>query len=86
MRFVPLFDRIVVRPLDLKVESKIIIPDVVKGDSCVGEVVALGKDVKNLKLNSKVVFDRHNSVEFRFGSQCVLILKEVDVLALIIYE
>ncbi|MEK7777577.1 MAG: co-chaperone GroES [Chloroflexota bacterium] len=90
--FLPLADRVMVKPLEReeKTKSGIVIPDTAKEKPQQGEVVALGPgrvtdDGKRipleLKVGDKVIYSKFAGTEWKDGDVEYLILRESDILA-----
>jgi len=94
MSFKPLQDRIAIKPIhqDEKTLGGIIIPDTAKEKPVKGEVVAVGKGVKDdkgvvhpleLKVGDKVLYGKWAGTEVKIDGQDLVIMKESDVLGII---
>ena len=86
MNIQPLFDKVLIKPqkVEEKTASGIYIPDTAKQDKPqIGEVVAIGKDVKDVKVSQNVVFAKYGPTEITVESEDYLIVKEEDILATI---
>ncbi len=91
----PLYDRVVVKPIEEKEEktaSGIIIPDSAKEKPSEGEVVAVGEGrlLENgqvaplkVKVGDKVVYSKYAGNEFVIDGQELIVLREDDILAVI---
>lgn len=81
----PLADRIVAEPVEAetKTASGILLPDQAKEKTQVAKVVAVGKDVKEVKVGDKIVHTEYGPNRFKQGSTELLIVKEEDVLAVV---
>lgn len=79
----PLADRIVAirEKAETKTASGLYLPDAAKEKSVVAEVVAVGKDVKEVKVGDKVVYKEYAPTELKTNGTEYMILKEEDVLA-----
>ena len=95
MKVKPLHDRILVKRLDSeeKTAGGIIIPDTAKEKPVQGEVVAVGagkKDEKgdrivmDVKAGDKVLFSRYGGTEVKVGGDELLIMREDDILGIIV--
>ena len=91
MELIPLFDRVVVKPLPIKQEKigSIILPEIAKQPE-ISEVIALGigklddKEAKfQVKIGDKVIFNKFNGNEFKIDNENYTIIKEKDILAII---
>ena len=85
MNFKPLGERVLVERLeeDIKTASGIIIPDNAKEKPLEGIVKAIGSEVKDVKVNDKVVFGKYSGTEVKLDGKEYLILKLEDVLGVI---
>jgi chaperonin GroES len=79
----PLADRIVavLEAAENKTASGLYLPDGAKEKSVVAKVVAVGKDVKEVKVGDRVVYKEYAPTELKTGGVEYLILKEEDILA-----
>lgn len=91
MELIPLFDRVVVKPLPIKQEKlgNIILPEIAKQPE-ISEVIALGvgkldgNEIKfQVKIGDKVIFNKFNGNEFKINNENYTIIKEKDILAII---
>lgn len=85
MALKPLADRVIIKRLEAenKTASGIVLPDTAKEKPEEGEVVEVGKDVKEVKKGDKVVFSKYSPSEVKQDGEEYLIVKEEDVLAII---
>ncbi len=94
MKFRPLHDRIAIKPLAQEEKSAggIIIPDTAKEKPMQGEVVAVGKGIKDDKGNLQalevqvgdlVLYGKWAGTEVKVDSQDLIIMKESDVMGII---
>jgi chaperonin GroES len=81
----PLADRVVIEQMDqeAKTASGIVLPETSKEKPEEGTVVAVGKDVKEVKKGDKVVFSKYGPTEVKIDNNEYLILKEEEILAII---
>ncbi|RJP27435.1 MAG: co-chaperone GroES [Candidatus Omnitrophota bacterium] len=95
MQITPLGDRILVKPLEAEDKTKggIILPDTAKEKPQEGRVVAVGKgkvleDGKvqplEVKPGDKILYGKYSGTEIKLEDEEHLIIKEEDVLAIII--
>lgn len=91
----PLSDRVVVKPLDREevTKSGIVLPDTAKEKPQEGEVLAVGPGrvletgerlVPDLKQGDRILFAKYAGTEFKLDQQELLILRESDVLAIVL--
>jgi len=85
MALQPLGDRIVAKPVEPEAASPagILLPDQAKEKTTVAQVLAVGKDVKEVKVGDKIVHSEYGPNRFKQGSEELLIVKEEDVLAVV---
>ncbi len=82
MNFKPLGERVLVERLeeDTKTASGIIIPDNAKEKPLEGKILAIGSEVKDVKVGDRVVFGKYSGTEIKLEGKEYLILKLEDVL------
>ena len=92
VKFVPLADRVVVRPLEGEQTTKggIYLPDTAKEKPQEGEVVAAGPGrvsddgtsiPMELAVGDRVIYSKYAGSEYKDGDDEYLILRESDILA-----
>ncbi len=81
----PLADNLIIKRLEAeeKTASGIVLPDSAKEKPEQGEVVAVGKDVKEVKKGDRVIFGKYSPNEVKMGEEDYLVVKEEDVLAVV---
>jgi len=81
----PLGDRVVAvrEEAATKTASGLYLPDNAKEKPVVAKVVAVGKDVKNVKNGDKVLYKEYSTTEIKIGGTEYLIVREEDVLGTI---
>ena len=95
MQFRPLHDRVVVRRLDKDETPKggIIIPETAKEKPQEGEVIAAGPGVRDdkgfmtamsVRAGDKVLFGKWSGTEVKIDGQDLLIMKESDILGILV--
>jgi chaperonin GroES len=79
----PLGDRIVaIRDVpETKTASGLYLPEAAKEKTTVAAVVAVGADVKEVKVGDRIVYKEYSITELKTGGKEYLIVKEEDVLA-----
>ena len=93
-KIVPLYDRILVRRIDVEEISAggIVIPDNAKEKPLQGEILAAGTGTLNdngaltplaVKVGDRVLFAKWSGTEVTVGGEELLIMKESDVLAIV---
>jgi chaperonin GroES len=91
----PLGDRVVVKPLAREevTKSGIVLPDTAKEKPQQGEVLAVGdgrildsgERVKmDVKVGDKVLFAKYSGTEFKIDDDELLVLREQDILAIVL--
>ena len=94
MALKPLWDRIVVRPLEAseKTKSGLVLPDTAKEKPQEGKVLAVGNGrllddgaVKSLEIKNgdRVLYGKYSGTEVSLEGEDYLILREEDVLAVV---
>jgi chaperonin GroES len=85
MNLQPLADRIVAKPLEAetKTAAGILLTEQAKDKTRVAQVVAVGKETKEVKVGDKILHAEYGPDGFKHGTDDYLILKEEDVLAVI---
>ena len=81
----PLADRVVaVRDaVQTQTASGIYLPDNAKEKPVLAKVVAVGPEVKNIKIGAKIVYKEYSTTELKIDGTEYIIVKEEDVLATI---
>ena len=85
MQLTPLADRLVLKRVEAtqKTKTGIVLPDTAKEKPEEGQVVAAGKEVKEVKKGDRVLFSKYAPTEVKVEGVEYLIVKEEDVLAVI---
>ncbi|HSX14985.1 MAG TPA: co-chaperone GroES [Candidatus Saccharimonadales bacterium] len=85
MKLQPLADRIVAKSLEAQTQTStgLYIPDTAKEKPQVGEVLAVGKDVKEVRVGDQILYAKYGPNEVKVDDQELLLLKEEDVLAVV---
>ena len=94
MNIKPLSDRVVIKPAepDEKVQGGIIIPDTAKEKPQKGEIVAVGPgkasesgDIipMSVKVGDTVLYGKYSGTEVTIDNKDYLIVREIDILAVI---
>ncbi|PKB83338.1 MAG: co-chaperone GroES [SAR202 cluster bacterium Io17-Chloro-G9] len=92
MNFVPLGERVIVKPIEQEQQTKggIFLPDTAKEKPQEGEVVALGpgrvsedgnRIPMELSKGDRVIYSKFAGTEYKDGDDEYLILRESDILA-----
>jgi len=79
----PLDDRIVAQQLEAqtKTASGLFLPDSAQEKPKVAKVVAIGKNVKGVKVGDQIIYKEYSATEVKVDGDKYLIVKEEDVLA-----
>ena len=93
MKIKPLFDRVVLKPLEREKETKggIILPTAAQDKSQLGLVVAVGsgknvegKDIgMNVKVGDKVLYGKYTGTEITIDEDKFVVVRQPDILAII---
>jgi chaperonin GroES len=95
MKLRPLHDRVVVKRLEqeTKTASGIVIPDAAAEKPDQGEVLAVGPGKRNdkgdfvalnVKVGDRVLFGKWSGTEVKVGGEDLLIMKESDILGVLV--
>ncbi|MCA9349838.1 co-chaperone GroES [Candidatus Saccharibacteria bacterium] len=81
----PLADRVVLEKIEVTVKSPagIILPENAQEKTEQGKVLAIGVDVKELKVGQVVLYSQYGPTNYKIEGQEILLLKEEDVLAVV---
>lgn len=66
-----------------KTATGLLLPDSAKEKPVVAQVVAIGKEVKEVKVGDLIVYKEYAPTELKTGGQEYLIVSEEDVLAVV---
>lgn len=85
MNIQPLADRVVLEQLELeeKTKSGIILPQDAQEKPKMAKVLAVGKDVKDVKSGDKVLYKSYGPDDVKVDGKEYMIAKEEDILATI---
>lgn len=85
MKLQPLADRIVIKKIEAEAKSAsgILLPDSAKDKSQTGQVLAVGKEVTEVKVGDQVIYPMYGSAEVKVDGDELLIAKEEDILAVV---
>ncbi len=94
MKFKPLGDKILLKQLEAKEQTKggIVLPDTVKEKPQEGKIIAVGEGKKSpegkvvplsLKAGDKVLYGKYSGTEVVIDGEDYLIIREEDVLGII---
>lgn len=78
----PLGDRVVAvrEQVKEKTASGLYLPDNAKEKPVLASVVAIGNDVKNVKLSDKIIYKEYSTTELKIDGTEYLLVKEEDIL------
>lgn len=94
MKFVPLFDNVLIKPLEAeaKTASGIILPDTAKEKPQIGIVMAIGPGTRDengklipmvVEKDQKVLFKKWGGQEVKVGNQEWMLVEQKDILAIV---
>lgn len=86
MKIKPLKERVVVKYSSEELEKTpggIYVPDVAKEKPQKGEVIAVGSEVKEVKVGDIVLFDKYAGSKIKVDDVEYLIIKEEEILAIV---
>lgn len=85
MKLQPLADRIVAKSLEAEAKSAsgILLPESAKEKPQMGEVLAVGKDVKEVKTGDHILYSKYGPNEVKVEGEELLLVKEEDVFAVV---
>lgn len=81
----PLADYVVARPeaAETKTVSGLYLPDNAAEKPKTAEVVAVGKDIKQVKKGDRIVYKSYSTTEVKLGTDEYILVKEEDILAIV---
>jgi chaperonin GroES len=79
----PLADYVVAEQeeAESKTASGLFLPDNAKEKPKVAKVLAVGKDVKQVKIGDRIIYKSYSPTEIKIGKDEYMLVKEEDVLA-----
>ena len=94
MKFRPLHDRVLVKPLEAETKTAggIIIPETAKEKPMEGKVVAVGPGARgedgkqhplDVKKGDRVLYGKWSGTEVKVGGEELLIIKEADIMGIV---
>lgn len=83
----PLADYVVAQAEEAKAKtnSGIYLPDNAQEKPQTSQVVAVGKDVKNVKVGDRIVYKSYSSTDVKVEGEEYILVKEEDILAKVTY-
>lgn len=65
-------------------KSGIVLPGTVtKDESIIGEVLAIGSDITEVKVGEKIIYEKYSGTEVKDGDESYLLLEIENVLAIV---
>jgi chaperonin GroES len=97
MKFRPLQDRVVIRPIEpeAKTAGGILIPDTAKEKPMEGEVIAAGPGARSeegkilpldVKVGDRVLYGKWSGTEIKVDGEDVVIMKESDIMGIVAHD
>ncbi len=85
MKLQPLADRVVAKPVEAetKTSTGFYLTESAKEKPQMGEVLAIGKEVKEVQVGDKIIYTKYGPNEIKVDGQEMLLLKEEDILAVV---
>lgn len=79
----PLADYVVAKAEEAasKTASGLYLPEAAKEKPKVAKVLAVGKDVKQVKAGDRIIYKSYSTTEVKLGSDEYILVKEEDILA-----
>jgi chaperonin GroES len=83
VKITPLGDRVVAEAIEQesKTASGIYLPDNAKEKPVMAKVMAVGKNVKNVKVADKILYKEYSTTEVKMDGKEYILVKEEDILA-----
>jgi chaperonin GroES len=83
VKITPLGDRVVAEAIEQesKTASGIYLPDNAKEKPVMAKVIAVGKNVKNVKVADKILYKEYSTTEVKMDGKEYILVKEEDILA-----
>jgi chaperonin GroES len=91
MNLKPLYDRIIVKPIKTELtDGGIIIPEIARRGTVLGEIIAVGEGVRGengeiyplrIKVGDKIRYQEHSGIELDGGE--LLVMRESDIIGII---
>ena len=79
----PLADYVVAKPEEpeTKTASGFYLPDNAKEKPKIAKVLGVGKDIKQVKVNDRILYKSYSTTDVKVGSDEFILVKEEDILA-----
>jgi chaperonin GroES len=87
MKVIPTGDRVIIKMLETETVTKggIVLAGTAKEKPQIAEVVSVGENTK-IEVGSRVLINKYAGSEFKIDDQLLLILKEIDIIAIVEME
>lgn len=82
----PLGERVLIKQTEQEevTKSGIVLPGTAsKEKPIIGEVLAVGSKIEEVKVGDKVIFEKYSGTEVKYGEESYLILEKDNVLAIV---
>lgn len=86
MKIRPLGKRVLIKQVEQEevTKSGIVLPGTVaKEKPIIGEVLAVGKKIEEIKEGDKIIFEKYSGTEVKDGEETYLILEKDNILAIV---
>jgi chaperonin GroES len=87
MKIIPLNERLLIKPEEIKTKSKggILIPEIAQGVQNIGTIVAVGKKVKDYDLTAgtTIIYDKYAGTVITMEEIAYVLINISDILAII---
>lgn len=83
MNIKPLFDKVVIELKSQDEQNGILLPQSSQEVPIIGEVIAIGDHVQTVVIADHVLFNEYACHEFCFNEKKYVLIKEVDILAVV---
>ncbi len=91
MKLIPLFDKVVLKPVNEEKTSNILLPKDMEEKPEIAQVVATGPGgtvdgdqvTMELKVGDKVLFNKFAGFEFTLNNTTYILMKQTDILAIV---
>ena len=83
LKLEPLADYVVAQSEEAQsvTKSGIYLPDNATEKPKIAKVIAVGKEVKNIKINDRIVYTGYNNNEIKLDQTKYIVIKEEDIIA-----
>ena len=88
MKITPIYDNILLEPLEIKSSgSGILLPNTIQDKPCFGTVIACPNSTEEINIvvekNDIVIFNKFSGTEFKLDNKTYIIVKQKDILAIL---